>query len=266
MELMTIDEMRQHDWFVSWSGGKDSTATIILMHENKIPIKKIIYIRMMWDETIPATMPEINSFVDRTSEVFRSWGYPVDIIPSMRTAVSQMERVFHKSHEPDKNGKKYGLYAFLRRRCTMTSRKTDTIKKNTPKDGFHMIGYWADELDRIHRLGGERQSIMVTMGITEAETFDICRKYNMLSPLYELGLARDGCWFCPNAAKAERQYVREVHPHLFELITKTIEDFEHPLPRLFPLNNYVQDYMKEQLEKQQMTFDEYLERMEDDSI
>lgn len=39
---MTLEEMKQHEWDVSWSGGKDSTATIILMHENNIPIKKII--------------------------------------------------------------------------------------------------------------------------------------------------------------------------------------------------------------------------------
>ena len=56
-DLMTIDEMRLHKWTVSWSGGKDSTATVILMHENNIPIEKIIYVRMMYDDKLPATLP-----------------------------------------------------------------------------------------------------------------------------------------------------------------------------------------------------------------
>lgn len=30
MKTMSIEEMRLHEWVVSWSGGKDSTATIIL--------------------------------------------------------------------------------------------------------------------------------------------------------------------------------------------------------------------------------------------
>ena len=51
--IMSIDEMREHEWAVSWSGGKDSTATIILCHKYGIPIKRIVYVRMMYDEKTP---------------------------------------------------------------------------------------------------------------------------------------------------------------------------------------------------------------------
>ena len=37
---MNIEEMKQHEWCISWSGGKDSTATVILCHEYGIPIKE----------------------------------------------------------------------------------------------------------------------------------------------------------------------------------------------------------------------------------
>lgn len=50
--MMSIDEMREHERYVSWSGGKDSTATVIKMHEYKIPIKEIVYVRMMYDDTL----------------------------------------------------------------------------------------------------------------------------------------------------------------------------------------------------------------------
>ena len=39
---MNIEEMKQHEWSISWSGGKDSTATVILCHEYGIPIKERI--------------------------------------------------------------------------------------------------------------------------------------------------------------------------------------------------------------------------------
>lgn len=57
MDLMTVDEMKGHEWSVSWSGGKDSTATIILMQEYGVPIKNITYVRMMYDDKTPATLP-----------------------------------------------------------------------------------------------------------------------------------------------------------------------------------------------------------------
>ena len=37
---MNIEEMKQHEWCISWSGGKDSTATVILSHEYGITIKE----------------------------------------------------------------------------------------------------------------------------------------------------------------------------------------------------------------------------------
>lgn len=68
---MTIEEMRQHEWVVSWSGGKDSTATIILMHEYNIPIKEIIYVRMMFNNELPATLPIMTNFVDASKKFLK---------------------------------------------------------------------------------------------------------------------------------------------------------------------------------------------------
>ena len=84
--IMNIEEMRKHEWVISWSGGKDSTATIILCHKYGIPIKKIIYVRMMYNEDLPATLPVMVEFVDRAKGVFESWGYPVEIVKGVQTA------------------------------------------------------------------------------------------------------------------------------------------------------------------------------------
>ncbi len=77
---MPLEEMRRHEWVVSWSGGKDSTATILLMHKYGVPIKQIIYVRMMFDDELPATLPIMTEFVDRAAGIFTSWGYDVRIV------------------------------------------------------------------------------------------------------------------------------------------------------------------------------------------
>ena len=215
--IMSIEEMRKHEWVVSWSGGKDSTATIILCHKYGIPIKKIVYVRMMYNEDLPATLPVMVEFVDRAKEVFESWGYPVEIVKGVQTAQDFMNKVYFKSKYEYKNGNPYGVCAFCRGACKFTGVKSATIKKCSSGDvDYEMIGYASDEEERLIRLTDKKQSIMVTLGIKEADTFGICTEYNLLSPLYGRGFGRDGCWFCPNAAKAERAYLVKNHPELIK--------------------------------------------------
>lgn len=243
---MTIEEMKQHEWIVSWSGGKDSTATIILMHEYNIPIKEIIYVRMMFNNELPATLPIMTNFVDASKKIFEDWGYKVSIVPSVRSAKDISEKVFYRSKYAEKNGKKYGLSNFMRGRCKMTGAKTDTIEKilkeKFSSETYEMIGYAADETKRLHRLTDHKCSIMVELGIKEAETFDICRKYNLLSPLYDLGITRDGCFFCPNAKKLERDYIHENYPELIDLIYELIEQMDYRCSKL--PSTWIDDYVK----------------------
>lgn len=246
---MTLDEMRTHEWSVSWSGGKDSTATIILMHENNIPIKEIVYIRMMYDENTPATLPVMTDFVDGAKAVFESWGYNVRIVKSKRTAIELVERVYKRSKHEDRNGKPYGVLAFMRGHCNFTGVKVATIQ-SVVKSEYEMIGYAADEKDRLHRLTDTKQSIMAELGVNESDTFGICKRYNLLSPLYDLKLGRDGCWFCPNAGVRERELIKREYPELYHKIEKMIalappDGVEQMIKA--GRNNWLKDYHNKQI-------------------
>lgn len=246
--IMSIEEMRKHEWVVSWSGGKDSTATIILCHKYGIPIKKIVYVRMMYNEDLPATLPVMVEFVDRAKEVFESWGYPVEIVKGVQTAQDFMNKVYFKSKYEYKNGNPYGVCAFCRGACKFTGVKSATIKKCSSGDvDYEMIGYASDEEERLIRLTDKKQSIMVTLGIKEADTFGLCTEYNLLSPLYGRGFGRDGCWFCPNAAKAERAYLVKNHPELIKEIVYMIEMCGYDVSPLSYRNHWVEDYYKGKL-------------------
>ena len=243
---MTIDEMKQHEWVVGWSGGKDSTATIILMHEHNIPIKEIIYVRMMYDDNLPATLTVMTDFVDSAKEVFESWGYKVKIVPSIKTLMQMTTRTYKRSKNLDRNGKLYGITSLSRGMCNMTDVKQRTIRSCSQPDEYHMIGYASDEVQRIHRLDDKHQSIMVTLDVKEEDTFDICRKYNLLSPLYDLGITRDGCWFCPNAVAKERTMLKENYPELYQKIVDLIEMCDYDLTSLIKSgrNTWLIEYMK----------------------
>lgn len=137
------------EYDLSWSGGKDSTACIILARENNIPIRQINYCRIMWNKYIPADLPEMYDFTEHAIEIFKSWGYKVNVI-TPRTAVELAFRRYAKSKITERNGKYYGITAFCRGICNMTSCKQYALSKYHRKS---IVGIAADEKERLKRLG-----------------------------------------------------------------------------------------------------------------
>ena len=198
----------------------------------------------MWDEKLPATLPVMTDFVDQAKAVFESWGYPVEIVPSIKTAKSLTEKIYFRSWvHPEKNGKPYGVMAFGRGHCKFTGVKQDTIKSLVSSDEFELIGYAVDEEDRIHRLTDKKQSVMCTLGVTEAEAFEICREAGLLSPLYDMKISRDGCWFCPNAGVKERAILKGQYPELVAEIKHMIELCDYDTSYFASRNHWLQDYI-----------------------
>lgn len=185
-------------WIVPFSGGKDSTATIIVMLENKITIDKIVHVRMMATESIYATHQIMVDFVDDCMARFISLGLNVEIIRSIPFD-SFAKKIFKKSKYEDRIGKNYGFTSCMRRMCSFQKEKVRccaTERSNT------MLGICYDEPERM-RPG--IHSILFEKKITQSMSFDICKRHGMLSPLYGIGIKRDGCFFCPNASKKERK-------------------------------------------------------------
>lgn len=141
-------------YYDSHSGGKDSTATVILMKEHNIPIKKIVYVRMMYDEVTPATIPEMDDFIAYASDIFSMWGYKVETVYTKHTAIELANKVKKRSKHPEDNGKPYGVKAFVRGRCWLTTEKVAAIKRSISGYPWQMIGYGVDETKRVKNLGG----------------------------------------------------------------------------------------------------------------
>ena len=74
-------------YIASWSGGKDSTASIILAHEHGEPLDLIIFSEVMFDENISGELPEHIEFIHKCTPIFEKWGYKVKILRSDRTYI-----------------------------------------------------------------------------------------------------------------------------------------------------------------------------------
>lgn len=207
-------------YIASWSGGKDSTASIILAHENNEPLDLIIFSEVMFDENISGELPEHIDFIkNKAIPVFKSWGYETKILHSDKTYIDCFYQVQKRSRVPERIGKKWGFP--MPGKCVINSQcKIWQIKKfwKEIKGPFtQYIGIAIDEPARMERVAkaGNHVTLLEKYGYTEQMAFNLCKKYGLLSPIYEFS-PRNGCWFCPNLRPGQLKYLRTNHRDLWD--------------------------------------------------
>ena len=213
----------------SWSGGKDSTASIILAHENGEPLDMIIFAEVMFDENISGELPEHIDFVHRAAKVFESWGYPVHILRSDRTYMYCFNHRITRSRIQERIGRKQGFpmtgKCIINRDCKM--RQIRRFWKSVEGEYTQYVGIAVEEKKRLDRLVKTKNtvSLLEKYGYTEEMAFELCKKYDLLSPTYQFS-KRGGCWFCPNAKEKELRHLRKNHNHLWKNLLELEKDPE----------------------------------------
>ena len=210
-------------YIASWSGGKDSTASIILAHEHNEPLDLIIFSEVMFDENISGELPEHIDFIkNKAIPVFESWGYVVKILHSK---LNYMD-IFMREPTRGKHfgtGKKTGFP--MSGKCQINkSVKILPIKSflsSIDEEFTQYIGIAVDEPARMERIANSENklSLLKKYGYTEQMALDLCKKYDLLSPIYNFS-TRGGCWFCPNARHAELKHLRTHHRDLWDKLLK----------------------------------------------
>lgn len=205
---------------VSWSGGKDSTATVILAHEHNLPID-LILISLVWFDKkrgIYGEYPEHIEWIFNTAiPKFNEWGYRVEALQSDYDYISNFYSVIYRSKIPERNGKLRGW--LLSGLCVMNPEKISSLKKRKRqfgKDIKEYIGIAVDEPVRLERMHKKPNSVSLLeeYGYTESMALEKCKEYGLLSPLYEMS-SRGGCWFCPNQKISGFAYLKVNHPDLW---------------------------------------------------
>lgn len=220
--------------YLSWSGGKDSTASIILCHEKGIPIDRIIFSEVMFDNArnISGEEPEHIKWIYDIAipTIENKYGYKVLVVRSKNDYISCFYNKCSRSKKPNMNGKFWGFP--MGGMCNINSKVKVAAIKETHKiigNNISIIGIACDEQERIMRMKPNQRSVLNENNKTETDAYLICKDFDLLSPIYEYE-SRGGCWFCPN--KSVRFFARlaKRHPELWAELEKLshIENLASP--------------------------------------
>lgn len=209
--------------YLLWSGGKDSSASIILCHENGIALDGILFSEVMFDisRNISGENPEHIKWVyNNAIPIVEKMGYRVIVLREKYDYLYNFNTIFRKSKLPERVGKKHGW--LIGGHCWANRLKVNPIRTFLKNAGEcqQIIGIAADEQARLKQ---NQRSVLLECGIAENDTYSICKKYGLLSPIYEY-VDRGGCWFCPNAPIKEFARLAKAHPELYGELKRLSQD------------------------------------------
>lgn len=210
-------------YIASWSGGKDSTASIIIAHENNEPLDSIVFVEVMYDikRNISGENPEHIKFIREAAKpLFESWGYPVHILRADRDYLSFFNKIMENPKKyPERKGKKFGfpVYGMCGVKRDLKLKPMNDFYNQFGNELVQYVGICADEINRLESLRKikNRISILEKYGYTEEMARQKFIEYGLLSPCYKYS-KRGGCWFCPNAKLAEHQEIKRLYPIIWK--------------------------------------------------
>ena len=158
---------------ISLSGGKDSTAMLLMMLEKKIPVDHIVFFDTGWE------FPGMSEHLDKLEK------YIGREIISLKPNKS-FEELFDK----------YGFPSLKGRWCTTYKRDTLSKFSNQYKPNTQWIGFSSDESKRIKKTIGYNYPL-VDWKVTEEDALKYCYEKGFdWGGLYEK-YNRVSCWNCP---------------------------------------------------------------------
>jgi len=205
---------------VSFSGGKDSTAMLLMMLERGIPVDRVIY-------------------VDTTKEfpaMYEHIGKVQGMIEPLKIEIVKIDFDYWfgehiKTRGKRKGEKGYGFPDFRNRWCTslkqecygtVASLKPYNSKKrgglkNIPYDATEFHGIAFDEKERaLKNKGRNIQYPLVEREITEKQALDYCYSKGLdWGGLYEK-FCRVSCWCCPLSRIGELRILYNDFPELWK--------------------------------------------------
>lgn len=173
-------------YFASWSGGKDSTATILLAHEHGEPMDGVVFAKVMFDKGISGEYPEHRDFIyGKAIPVFENWGYKVNVLHADKT---YKDIFFRRKKKGKSKGKIYG-FPPLKGCCINGEIKMPPVREFWSKQGddvMQYVGIAVDEPVRLNRIvrSKNQMSLLQKYGYTEHMAKEKCREYDLLSPIY----------------------------------------------------------------------------------
>ncbi|CBL04519.1 phosphoadenosine phosphosulfate reductase family protein [Gordonibacter pamelaeae] len=192
---------------VSLSGGKDSTAMLIMMLERGMPVDEVVWFDTGW---------EFPAMVGHIGKVEAETGVPVTRLrPDLPFNYWMFDHVRMKGARAGEAG--YGWARMGSRWCTKI--KTSAIDRHVKAMAGRrrVVQYVGIAADEAHRAKGKRYPL-VEWGVTEAEALAYCRARGYdWGGLYDR-FDRVSCWCCPLQRLSDLRELRRSFPDLWELL------------------------------------------------
>ena len=221
-----IDSLPTPDWtdgdgatVLSWSGGKDSTATAILAKEIGFRFDAIAHVA-----PDPFAMESV--FLRRFEEFMEQ---PVTIVrgPTFE------DLFFRRKKNGPNQGQIYG-WPFTMRGACADALKVRPLRQWAQSIGPHrfVLGIAADETHRLKRIVAPNLSLLYDNAITTAAAREMCEQHGLLNPLYQF-FDRLGCVRCPKQPLSALRMVRDLEPEKWAWMLSHDKDSPVPFgPRL----------------------------------
>ena len=204
------------EYFCSWSGGADSTATVLLALEHGEPLTAMVYCEVMFDEHTSGEVPEHAEFIHETAIPWlEAHGVYVEVLRSPKTFCDYFYWPITKGPNI---GKLHGFPLSSKGRCSIKRDcKLPPLRQfiRQHKGALWYLGIAYDEDNRLKSMGQNAVSLLEKYRVTQAEAREICKRNGLLSPIYKFA-PRGGCFFCPNAKEKELRHLRDNHPDLWD--------------------------------------------------
>lgn len=205
----------------SCSFGKDSIATILLALENNEPLDRVVFSEVMFDisRNISGEIPEHIEWIYLTAiPKLEQMGINVDIVRADTDYMYWFNHIPNGKYKGKKEGFLIGRMCKLNSMCKVKPIK-QYCKQFTDYELVQYVGIAIDESERLKRLRGGKISLLAKYSYTEQMAMELCRKYNLVSPIYKTG-TRSGCWFCPNSKIKLFAELKNNHPNLWQEIVE----------------------------------------------
>ena len=234
---------------VSLSGGKDSTAMLLLMIERDMPIDMVL------SADTGMEFPEMYEHLAKLDEhLFRERGIHITTLRHPKGFEYLMFDEPKQKPRSLENRAKLGIPPYgngwpgIRVRWCTGQLKTHLITKEVNRlkgelGAIHYVGIAADEAWRCK----DERYPLVEWGITEAQALQACYDRGFdFGGLYEI-YHRASCWCCPFQRIDELRKLRKHHPELWE---KLMELDRRALAQFAtgPLGQFKQNWSVERLD------------------
>lgn len=261
------------------SFGKDSMATLLLAIEQGIQIDHVMYCDIRFSDKISGEHPLMAEWIPEAERILKERFWITVEHAFSRTYIDEFYRVT-KNGKGERNGKIRGFPYLTGAWCNQRL-KIDAINKYLRQFSgviTQFVGIAYDEPIRWERMKKKEtekrkyRSLLVEQKLTEQDAFEICKKYDLLSPMYSVdGIYRGGCWFCPKQCNADLYSLWKNYPNLWKELEKLENAGNQSVGSFFKVDKNPSDYAKrfesgyvptrrkQRATEKQISIDEYLE-------